>query len=114
MPWWLWVLIWSILVLTLLAMLVWFAFTLFKKLMTTAEALEKLASQVADLDLNLPEPAPGRFTPAIFLRRHELGLAVDRQRANRAHHRQIRLNRLISQAKLLQQAPLTQRTDPHA
>ena len=114
MPWWSWLLLWSGLGLALCAVLAWFAFTLFKKLIKAAEALEDLGNRVADLDLNLDEPAPDRFTPAIFLHRHDLALAVDQNRADRAHRRQLRRDRLIGRGKLLQQAPLTQRTDPHA
>ena len=113
MPWWSWLLIWGGLVLGLCAMLAWFAFRLFKKLLRAFEALEGLGNQFADLDLNVDEPAPDRFTPAIFLHRHELAFLVDRNRADRAHRRQIRRDRLIGRGKLLQQAPLTQRTDPH-
>lgn len=112
MPWWSWLLIWSGLLLALLAVLVWFAFTLFKKLMRAVNALEELGNQVAGHDLDFAEPAPDRFRPAMFQDHDDLALAFDLQRADRARRRQLRRDRLVGRGKLLQQAPLIQRTDP--
>ena len=95
-------------------MLAWFAFALFKKLMTAVDSLEGLGSQVTDLDLNLAELAPDRFTPAVLLERDDLALAVDLQRADRATRKALRRDSLIARGKLFQRTPYTQRTKPHA
>jgi len=114
MPWWSWILLWSALVLALCGMLVWFGFTLFKKLMAAVDALEELGDQVAGLDPG-PSDAPARrFTPAVLRNRDDLLLEVDRLRAARTHRRQVRRDGLINRGKLLRNAPPTQRTNTHA
>ncbi|HZK60129.1 MAG TPA: hypothetical protein VFC59_09750 [Cryobacterium sp.] len=114
MPWWSWILIWSALLLGLAAMLAWFAYRIFRKLMTAMKALEELGSQVAGLNPGDAEAAPDRFRTAIFRDRHELEQAVAVAQAARDRRRQLRRDRLIARSKLFAQASLIQRTDPHA
>lgn len=114
MPWWSWLLIWSFLVLALAGMLAWFAVRLFTKLMVAFDALGELGDQVADLESNLDELAPERRRLAIFANRQELAREVDLYRAERAERAQLRQDRAIGRGKLLRQAPVNQRTPPHA
>lgn len=114
MPWLSWLLIWSVLVLGLVAMLAWFGYGLFRKLMSVMKALEELGSQVADLGLGDAAAAPDRFRTAIFRDRHELERAVAVAQAARDRRRQLRRDRLIARSKLFAQASSIQRTDPHA
>ncbi|MBC7441392.1 MAG: hypothetical protein H7311_02505 [Ramlibacter sp.] len=114
MPWWSWVLIWVGLVLGLLATLGWFGFRLFRKLMATAEALREIGGQMTRLRLDQNPPEQARFRPAIVQNRDELQLAVELLRDEREHRRQTRRDSLIARGKLLQNNPLTRRTDPDA
>ncbi|HSP75378.1 MAG TPA: hypothetical protein VLO31_04080 [Cryobacterium sp.] len=107
-------LIWTGLVLGLLAMLVWFGFVLFKKVMATAKALQDLGDLVAGVTLGQETPAQARFRPAIFADSTELYLAFELVRRDRAQRRQRRRDSLISRGKLFIQRPMTQRTDTDA
>lgn len=114
MPWWSWLLIWTVLVLALFGMLAWFGVRLFRKLMTTMRALEEIGTQLGSLDPSAGEPARERFTPAMFRSLPELFEEVEQQHAARARRRQLRRDRLIARSKLVTYAPFMQRTDPHA
>ncbi len=114
MPWWSWILLWTCLFLALLGMLAWFGYALFRKAVRTMEALEALASQVAGLDLALELSPRPRFRSAVFEETADVLLALELGRAERAHRRQLRRDRLVARGKLLQHAPYTQRTDSHA
>ncbi|MET0955495.1 MAG: hypothetical protein ABWY68_06050 [Cryobacterium sp.] len=104
MPWWSWILIWTVLVAGLLGMLAWFAVRLFRKLMGTLGALEELGDQISELDLDL-EPERTPFRAAVFADRHALGAAIDQARIERAHRRALRRDLAISRGKLLQHTP---------
>ncbi|MDJ0322623.1 hypothetical protein QMG61_02440 [Cryobacterium sp. PH31-AA6] len=114
MPWWSWILIWTGLVLGLLAMLAWFGYALFRKAIRTADALERLGDQVAELGDRPDLPPEPRFRPAVFETRADIQLDFELTRAERLLRRQLRRDRLVARGKLLQQAPSTQRTEPHA
>ncbi len=114
MPWWSWILIWTGLVLGLLGMLAWFGYVLFRKAMRTADALERLGDQVAELGDQPEAPSEPRFRPAVFEDRAEVRLDFELTRAERLRRRQLRRDRLVTRGKLLQHAPFTQRTDPYA
>lgn len=110
MPWWSWVLLWTVLGLGLCGMLAGFGITLFRKLMKAADALAELGDQVAGLDFGADEPAAGgtatRPTPAVFQDPFALLAEVERLRAERTHRRQLRHDSLIVRGKLLRNAPL--------
>lgn len=114
MPWWSWILIWGALVIGALALVAWLAFRLFRKLMAAFEALGDLSDQVAELGANVETLAPEHRVPAIFSDRTTLHQERQSSLAERANARQARRDRLIRQGKLLQRAPLSQRTPPHA
>lgn len=114
MPWWSWVLIWTGLVLGLLAMLAWFGFALFKKGMATVRALQELGARVGDVTRGLEAPAQSRFRPAIFTDPVDLYLALEVVRHDRGQRRQRRRDSLIARGKLVTTRPLTQRTDTDA
>ncbi|TFB99340.1 hypothetical protein E3O42_13945 [Cryobacterium adonitolivorans] len=104
MPVWSWILIWTLLVAGLIAMLVWFAVHLFRKLMATMGALEDLGDQLAELDLDTGVPgAP--FHPAVFQKRRVLAAAIDQARLERAHRRAHRRDLAINRGKLIQHTP---------
>lgn len=104
MPWWSWVLIWTVLAAGLVGMLAWFAVRLFRKLMGTMRALEALGDQVAAVDVDsAARPTP--FRAAVFADRHALAAAIDHARAERAHARALRRDLAIGRGKLLQHTP---------
>lgn len=113
MPWWSWVIIWTLLVLVLLGMLVWFAVALFTKLMATMRALGELGEQLAALDARLDDLGEERFRPAIWADRAELALEIERGRAARQRSRQERRDARVARGKLIRQAPTNQRMFPH-
>jgi hypothetical protein len=104
MPWWSWVLIWTVLAAGLVGMLAFFAVRLFRKLMGTLGALEELGDQVSDLGLDVGQPET-RFHPAVFSDRHALAAAIDRAGIERAHRRALRRDLAIRRGKLLQHTP---------
>lgn len=114
MPWWSWVLIWTGLVLGLLAMLAWFGFALFKKVRATLSALTDLSDLVSDVTQGQETPAPDRFRPAIFTDLADLYSALELVQHDRAQHRQRRRDSLIARGKLVTTRPMTQRTDADA
>lgn len=114
MPWWSWVLIWSSLVLGLLATLVWFGFALFKKVMAMSKAIQELGDLVADATRGQEMPPQSRFRPAIFTDPVDLHLALELVQLDRARRRQRRRDSLVARGKLFLTRPLTQRTDADA
>lgn len=99
MPWWSWVLIWSLLGLGLVSVLGWFAVRLFRQAMSTLRALEALADQVTAIDRDLSSASRG-FTPAIFSDVATLRSDIEHQRAERAYRRQQGRDALIARGKL--------------
>jgi hypothetical protein len=118
MPWWSWVLIWSVLVMALVGTLGGFGFVLFHKVMAGFDALTDLSDQVDVLDSRTEvmagETHPRHGTPAIFADRTALAANASTARSERAHRRQLRRDQRITQGKLLSTTPLKQRTGPHA
>lgn len=100
MPWWSWLLIWSGLVLILLAVLSWFAVALYRKSLGTLRALESFSDQVSAVDLDLP-PDSVPFTPAVFADSAVLSHNVEQRRGDRAHRRQLRRDARILRGKLI-------------
>jgi hypothetical protein len=106
MPWWSWVVIWVVLVGALLGMLAWFAVRLFRKAMTVGGALSDLGDQISQLDADVDELSPDRFSPAVFAERDDLALTVEQGREQRAHRRQERRDLAVNRGKLLRHAPI--------
>ena len=104
MPWWSWVLIWSVLAAGLVGMLAWFAVRLFRTLMGTLLALEELGDRVAAVDLDsAAQPTP--FRAAVFTDRHILAAEIDHARTQRSLARSLRRDLAIGRGKLLQHTP---------
>lgn len=100
MPWWSWLFIWTGLALTLLAVLGWFAITLYRKSLGTLRALAALSDQVSAVDLGrVPESV--LFTPAVFSDSAVLSQNVEQRRGDRAHRRQLRRDARILRGKLM-------------
>ena len=104
MPWWSWILIWTVLVAGLIGLLALFAVRLFRKAMGTLAALEELGDQVSELDLDSESPA-APFSAAVFQDRKSLAAAIYSARIERAHRRALRRDFAISRGKLLQHTP---------
>ncbi|WP_105036776.1 hypothetical protein [Cryobacterium aureum] len=103
MPWWSWLLIWCVLALGLLAVLGWFAVTLFRKARGTLRALESLRDQLptGEFDRSAAS-APGDL--AVFADSAVLLGKVEQLRAERAHRNQMRRDGRIVRGKLIQNA----------
>ena len=101
MPWWSWLVIWSVLVLAFVGMLVWFAVGLYRKAGRVLRALEDVTDQVAALELAEDASAPVRQHFAVFADPEKLHLNAQRQRADRIHHRQLRRDARIVRGKLM-------------
>ena len=114
MPWWSWVLIWTGLVLGLLAMLAWFGFALFRKVMATSRALQELGKLVSDVTRGQETPTQAPFRPVILANPADLHHALEVVRRDRAQRRQRRRDSLVARGKLFISRPLTQRTDTDA
>lgn len=104
MPWWSWILIWTVLLTGLLVMLAWFAVRLLRKLMVALGALGELGDQISDLD---PDREPHRtpFTPAVFQDRRTLKAALEQAGIERAHRLASRRDLALSRGKLLRHTP---------
>ena len=113
MPWWSWILIWTVLVLGLLGMLAFFAVTLFRKLMRATDALGTLGDQVSALDLNISELQAPSLRPAIFENKDVLGYQYEVDRQARVERRQRRRDAQVNRGKLLA-TPSDKRMDDHA
>jgi len=119
-PWWSWLIVWAILGLVLLITLGSCAIMLWGKLMRTLNALDVIGKQLSDLDIgqeqNDDDLAGERTsaTPAVFLDRTALLLAVDIAAAERRRRKQRRRDRLITHGKLISHPHMIQRTEPHA
>ena len=103
MPWWSWLLIWTGLTLGLLALLSWFALSLFRKARGTLQALESLRGQLPTGEFDgLAAAAVG--IPAVFADSAVLLGRVDQLRAERTHRNQVRRDARIVRGKLMRHA----------
>lgn len=103
MPWWSWLLIWSALTVMLLAVLGWFAVTLYRKSLRTLRALQVISDQISDMNADLPLRS-SLFQPAIFADSAVLLRNVEQRRVERTHRRQVRRDARIVRGKLLRNA----------
>lgn len=112
MPWWSWLFIWGALGIGLVGMLVFFAVTLFRKLMRAMNALGALGDQVAALDATVSVLTPTAPRPAIFDDKYELAYAIEADRYARTVQRHRRRDALVNRGKLLK-TPTDKRMDHH-
>jgi hypothetical protein len=112
MPWWSWVIIWSVLVLALLGELAYLGYRLFKKAMRAADAFSTLLDRASELDERNKQFEDVKFTPAVLRKyrvvsgeRHELVTLSDARKAERREKR-------LARGKMLITADLRQRTYP--
>ncbi|MDN4615341.1 hypothetical protein P5G50_12875 [Leifsonia sp. F6_8S_P_1B] len=106
MPWWSWLLIWTVLVLGLLGMLGFFAWWLFRKLMAAADEASALFEKTEVLSRRAEELADD-FHPAVFADATHLGAERTQAKTERARARQARRDARVLRGKLLVRA------DPH-
>ncbi|MDJ0348229.1 hypothetical protein [Cryobacterium sp. PH29-G1] len=103
MPWWSWLLIWCLLVLSLFAVLIWCAVMLYRKARGTLHAVASLSDQISAVDPGRPGPtAP--VVPAVFADSALLRHYVEQRRAESTHRRQLRRDAWIRRGKLLRNA----------
>ncbi|MDJ0377701.1 hypothetical protein [Cryobacterium sp. PH31-L1] len=100
MPWWSWLLIWTVLTLGLLAVLSWFAVSLFRTARGTLQALESFHGQLPTGEFDRPTAA-SVGVPAVFADSAVLLGRVEQLRAERTHRSQVRRDARIVRGKLL-------------
>lgn len=101
MPWWSWIVIWTVLVLGLLGMLVFFAWALFRKLAATAREASALMQKAEALSRRVGEESEEPFHPAVFAQATQLRDRRAQAIADRARTRQAHRERRIRQGKIL-------------
>ncbi len=112
MPWWSWVLLWTLLVLALLGMFALLGWRLFKKAMAAMDALGELAGKLELLDAASEEVSPYHFTPAVLRDLAEVRAAHRKIADVRAESRHLHRERRLARGKLLVTADLRKRTFP--
>lgn len=104
MPWWSWLVIWTVLVLGLLGMLAYFAWSLFRKLMAAAREATALLEKAEILQARVDDLQEEAFHSAVFA--DAAGLRQERlqARADRAFAKQARRDTRVRRGKLLVKA----------
>ena len=105
MPWWSWLIIWTVLVGGLIGMLVYFAISLFRRFLGVYEEFSLLLERAEELTATsdaLPEPP--LTPPAIFGDRAVFEYEVERLRHERLIRKQLRRDARIRRAKMLNTA----------
>ncbi|MGO4535279.1 hypothetical protein [Leifsonia sp. 2MCAF36] len=100
MPWWSWLVIWTVLVLGLLGMLVFFAWWLFRKLMAAGREAAALMDKTEVLSRRADE-LHERFEPAVLADAGELLAERHGKLAERAMARQARRDARVRRGRLL-------------
>jgi flagellar biosynthesis/type III secretory pathway M-ring protein FliF/YscJ len=101
MPWWSWLVIWTVLVLGLLGMLAFFAWWLFRKLMSAAREASALLDKTEILTRRAEELRDEPFHPAVLADATELRDRRTQALADRAIARQARRDARVRRGKLL-------------
>jgi flagellar biosynthesis/type III secretory pathway M-ring protein FliF/YscJ len=101
MPWWSWLVIWTVLVLGLLGMLAFFAFWLFRKVVAAGREAGDLLEKTEILSRRAEELAPERFEPAVLADAEELREERRERLAARAIARQARRDARVRRGRLL-------------
>jgi hypothetical protein len=100
MPWWSWLVIWTVLVLGLLGMLAFFAWWLFRKVVAAGREAAALMDK-AEVLSRRAEELHERFEPAVLADADELRAEREQQRAERAYARQARRDARVRRGRLL-------------
>ncbi len=100
MPWWSWLIIWTVLVLGSLGMLAGLGLRLFRKALRTLQGVEAVGEQISAIDINLAPPS-APFQPAIFADAQVLRQGIAQRSAERTHRSQQRRDALIVRGKLI-------------
>ncbi|MFI5060405.1 MAG: hypothetical protein ACHP7F_03080 [Actinomycetales bacterium] len=108
MPWWSWLVIWSVLVLGLLGMLALFAVSLFRKLMAAGAEVTALAAKAEVLSRRAEELRDPPFHTAAFDDAARLRQEREEALAARAKARQARRDARVRRGKLLTSADPSQ------
>jgi hypothetical protein len=104
MPFWSWIVIWGGLVLILLAMLGFFGYRLFVKLMRAFDALGELSEKTAMLDAASEKLAEEHFSPAVFADAAELSRSHRAAKAARRRRREARREKRVLRGRILVKA----------
>jgi hypothetical protein len=108
MPWWSWLVIWGVLVLSLLGMLALFAVWLFRKLMATGAEVSDLAEKAEILSRRAEELRDPPFHASVFDDASVLRGERELAKAGRATARQARSDARVRRGKLLTSADPSQ------
>ena len=100
MPWWSWLVIWTVLVLGLLGMLAFFAWSLFRKVVAAGREAAALMEKAEVLSRRADE-LHERFEPAVLADADELRAARETQLIARRYARQARRDARVRRGRLL-------------
>jgi hypothetical protein len=101
MPWWSWLLIWTVLVLGLLGMLVFFGWWLFRKVVAAGREASALMEKAEVLSRRAEELQEARFEPAVLADGEELRAERAQRIVERAFARQARRDARVRRGRLL-------------
>jgi hypothetical protein len=101
MAWWVWLIIWTVLVLGLFGMLAAVGFRLYRKFRGALAALEELTDKVAALNENVEQLAPEPAERAITVGYAEVSRRHDIRRERRSESREGRREARLAGGKLL-------------
>lgn len=104
MPWWSWVVNWTVLVLGLLGMLAYFGWSLFRKVMAAAREAGALMEKTAILSERSADMRYTEFHSAVFEDPDELRAQREQAIADRRVARQARRDQRVRRAKILVKA----------
>jgi hypothetical protein len=104
MPWWSWLVIWTVLVLGLLGMLGFFAWWLFRKVVAAAREASALLDAAEALNVRAEELREGPFRTAVFADPAQLRRERTQARADKAFAKQARRDARVRRGKLLVKA----------
>ncbi len=100
MPWWSWLVIWTVLVLGLLGMLAFFAWWLFRKVVAAGREAAALLEKTEVLSRRADE-LQERFEPAVLADVDDLRAGREEERTRRAYARQARRDARVRRGRLL-------------
>ena len=104
MPWWSWLVIWTVLVLGLLGMLAYFAWSLFRKVMAAAREASALLEKTDTLTRRVEDVREAPFHPSVFADATQLSAERTQARAERVSAKQARRDARVRRGKLLVKA----------
>lgn len=107
-----WALIWTVLVLGLLAMLVLLGLRLFRKALTALAALGRLTDSLERLDAANEELREAAFVPAALRPQEQVAAEYRTRRDARESARELKAEARLARGRLLTSADLRQRTFP--